>query len=216
MNTIFKQARSIVGDIEEFIENIENTAVTFELGIKEYFNGNNEQFEERCTEIRKLESDNDSLRSKIKRTLYTDLLIPDARGDVLGLIETLDEVLGIAEHVFVQFSIEKPIVYPFLKDDFLSLAEAAVKTVIQLVYACRAFFREPTQVHDFITQIHFWEHEADKVEERIKRKAFESEEIKEFSRRIHMRYFAEKISLLADEAEDVGERLEIYAIKRAF
>jgi uncharacterized protein Yka (UPF0111/DUF47 family) len=30
-----------------------------------------------------------------------------------------------------------------------------------------------------------------------------------------MRYFAERISLLADEAEDVADRLDIYTIKRS-
>ncbi len=175
-----------------------------------------EHFEERCSDIQRLESDSDSLRFDIKFTLYSDLLIPDARGDVLGLIETLDNVIDIAEKVYVQFSIEKPIIYPFLKDDFIELAEASVKAVHMLIPAVRAFFEEPKNVTDLLTQVHFWEHEADTVEKRIKIKAFKSEEIKLFSRRVHMRYFAEKISLLADEAEAVAERLEVYAIKRAF
>ena len=52
------------------------------------------------------------------------------------------------------------------------------------------------------------------VEEMLKRKIFGSEEITEFSHRIHLRYFAEKIALVSDVAEDVAERLAVYAIKR--
>jgi len=215
MPSVFKQARAIVGDIEKYLENLDNAADIFELGINEYFQGNLERFEERAQEVQKLETENDRLRGRIKTTLYTDLLIPDARGDVLGLIETLDGVLGVAEHVVDQLSIEKPLVYDFLKDDFIRLTEATVKTVKELVVACRDFFRDPVKVKDSVAKIHFWEHEADKIEERIKRKAFEAEEITEFSRKVHMRYFAERISLFADEAEDVAERLEVYAIKRA-
>ncbi len=114
-----------------------------------------------------------------------------------------------------QLSIEKPLVYDFLKDDFIRLSEAAVKTVKELVTACRAFFRDPVKVKDSVAKIHFWEHEADKIEERIKRKAFDSEEIPDLCHKVHIRYFAERISLFADEAEDVAERLEVYAIKRA-
>ena len=215
MPSVFKQARAIVGDIEKYLENLDNVADIFELGIQEYFQGNRERFEERAQEVQKLETENDRLRGKIKTTRYTDLLIPDARGDVLGLIETLDGVLGVAEHVVDQLSIEKPVIYDFLKDDFIRLTEAAVKTVKELVIACRAFFRDPVKVKDSVAKIHFWEHEADKIEERIKRKAFDASEITEFSRKVHMRYFAERISLFADEAEDVAERLEVYAIKRA-
>ena len=216
MVSIFKKAKGIESNIEKFLKNIELGASLFELGLKEYFDGEMEHFEERCSDIQRLESDSDSLRFDIKFTLYSDLLIPDARGDVLGLIETLDNVIDIAEKVYVQFSIEKPIIYPFLKDDFIKLAEASVKAVHMLIPAVRAFFEEPKNVTDLLTQVHFWEHEADTVEKRIKIKAFNSEEIKLFSRRVHMRYFAEKISLLADEAEAVAERLEVYAIKRAF
>ena len=38
--------------------------------------------------------------------------------------------------------------------------------------------------------------------------------IKNFSEKVHMRYFAELISLLADQAESVADRLDIYTIKR--
>jgi len=216
MVSIFKKAKGIESNIEKFLKNIELASSLFELGIKEYIEGKIDRFEERCSEIQKLESESDSLRFDIKFTLYSDLLIPDARGDVLGLIETLDNVIDIAEKVFVQISIEKPQIYPFLKDDFISLTEASVKAVQMLIPAVRAFFETPKNVTDLLTQVHFWEHEADTAEKRIKIMAFNSEEIKLFSKRVHMRYFAEKISLLADEAEAVAERLEVYAIKRAF
>ena len=61
----------------------------------------------------------------------------------------------------------------------------------------------------------FWEHEADKIEERLKRKVFARQDIKEFSKKVHIRHFAERISLFADKAEEVSERLAVYAIKRS-
>jgi predicted phosphate transport protein (TIGR00153 family) len=216
MQSIFKQAKSIVADIEHYLDNIDRSASIFEMAIKDYFSENKNQFKERCKEIGNLESENDELRGKIKITLYTDLLIPDARGDVLGLIETLDNVIDVAEYVSIQFSIEQPKVYSFLKDDFISLTEASVRSVSELITASRAFFRQPGIVRDHIKKVHFWEHEADKIEQRIKRKVFGSNEVEDLGQKIHMRYFAEQISQFADEAEDVAERLEVYAIKRAF
>ena len=216
MVSIFKRAKGIESNIEKFLKNIEFSASEFELGLKEYFEGRTDHFGKRCKEIQKLESDSDSLRSDIKHTLYSDLLIPDSRGDVLGLIENLDNVIDITQKVFIQFSVESPIIYPFLKDDFISLTEASVKSVHKLIPAVRAFFEEPKNVTDLLNQVHFWEHEADKTEIRIKKKVFKSEEIEQFSRRVHIRYFAEKISLVADHAEAVAERLEVYTIKRAF
>ena len=96
----------------------------------------------------------------------------------------------------------------------MELAELSTKAVEELVKASRAFFKEIKMVNDYINKVHFYEHEADKVEELIKRKAFESTEITLFSKRVHMRYFVEKIAAVSDMAETVAERLAVYAIKR--
>ncbi len=215
MNLFFQRARKIEANIDKYLDNITKAILTFDQGIKEYFNGNIDLFEDKFKETSQLESDSDELRRDIKYTLYRDLLIPDSRGDVLGLLETLDDVIDVTEEVLRAFSIEKPTVLSDFKEDFLSLTEMSVKTAKELVSASRAFFRDITHVHDFITQVHYWEHEADKVEERIKRKAFGSENIDKLSYKVQVRYFAERISLLADTAEDVAERLDVYTIKRS-
>ncbi len=212
---LFNRAKSIEGNIDKYLENILKSSLIFEQGLKEYFDGRQEDFEKRTVEIQKLESESDEIRRDIKYKLYKELLIPDARGDVLGLLETMDNVIDTAEMVMIRFSIEKPIVWPELKDDFIELTVASTKCVAELVSAARAFFREITKVADCLVKVHFWEHEADKIEERIMRKAFEGDFIDKFSLKVHMRYFAERISLLADEAEDVADRLDIYTIKRS-
>ena len=216
MNLLFQKAKAIEGDIDKFLDNISTAAMTFELGIKEYYGGKKEQFEAHCADIKRLEQESDSLRRNIKHTLYRELLIPDARGDVLGLIETLDNVIDKTQIVLLQFLVERPIVWEELTDDFLELSETSVKCIQELVSASRAFFRDIFHVADHLTKVHYWEHEADTIERRIKTKAFgDDSPIEEFSLKVHVRYFAEKISGVADEAEAVAERLEVYTIKRS-
>ncbi len=212
---LFNRAKSIEGNIDKYLENILKSSLIFEAGLREYFEGKREEFEKRTVEIQKLESESDEIRRDIKYKLYKELLIPDARGDVLGLLETMDDVIDTAEMVMVRFSIEEPKVWPELKDDFIELTAASTKCVAELVAAARAFFREITKVADCLVKVHFWEHEADKIEKRIMRKAFEGDFIDKLSLKVHMRYFAERISLLADKAEDVADRLDIYTIKRS-
>lgn len=216
MNLFFQKARAIEGDIDKFLDNIETAAMTFEQALREYYAGQAGPFEAHCEDVSRLERESDSLRRGIKETLYRELLIPDARGDVLGLIETLDNVIDNTQKVMLHFLIEKPIAWEFLTEDFLGLAEVSVKCIQALVSASRAFFRDISHVADFLTKVHYWEHEADTIERRIKKKAFADDSpIEKFSLKVHMRYFAERISLLADEAEAVAERLEVYTIKRS-
>ena len=61
---------------------------------------------------------------------------------------------------------------------------------------------------------HFYEHEADKVENKLKRAIFASNEIKDLAQKNQLRYFAVQIARISDEAEAVCENLSVYAIKR--
>jgi predicted phosphate transport protein (TIGR00153 family) len=214
MKIFSSKTKEVESDIDKYLDHVEQSALIFNLAIKDYINKKFDKFEERFKEVAEIERSSDELRREIKYKIYAYMLIPESRGDVLGLIETIDNVIDVAKKVLSHFSIEKPEIIDELKDDFMDLAEASSKSVIELVKATRAFFREINVVNDYINQVHFWEHEADKIEETLKRKAFNSDKIKIFSRKVHMRYFAERISLLADEAEAVTERLAVYAIKR--
>ena len=208
------KSKDLQTDIDRYLDRVENAALVFFEGVKCYMNHKIDRFNRLFIEISKLETEADNLRRDIKHRLYTYMLIPEARGDVLGLLENLDNIVDITEKVLEQLSIEIPEIPDLLKQDFIDLAELSMKAVNELVKASRAFFTEIKLVSNYINKVHFFEHEADEVEETLKRKAFRSEEIKRFSYRVHMRYFAEKIASVSDEAESVGERLSVYAIKR--
>ncbi|OQX70721.1 MAG: hypothetical protein B6D62_03780 [Candidatus Cloacimonas sp. 4484_275] len=215
MTKIFSnRTKELEANIDAYLDRVENAGLIFLEGVKAYLNKKNEKFEKHYQAISTLESEADNVRRDIKHKLYTYMLIPESRGDVLGLLETMDDVIDIAEKVLEQFSIEQPEIPEFLKSDFLDLAELCSKTVEELVKGTRAFFREIKLVNNYVNKVHFYEHEADDVEENLKRKAFNSAEIKRLSRKVHMRYFAEKIALVSDVAEAVAERLSVYTIKR--
>jgi uncharacterized protein Yka (UPF0111/DUF47 family) len=79
----------------------------------------------------------------------------------------------------------------------------------------RAFFEEISQVNDYVNKVHFYEHQADKNEERLKRKIFsdQCEEI-EIAYKLQLRYFIEEIAALSDQAEMVSEDVSVAAVKR--
>ena len=70
------------------------------------------------------------------------------------------------------------------------------------------------QVKDHLHKFYFYEKEADKIADLIKRKIFQNTEL-DLSQKMHLRYFVQHIDSIADEAEDVADRLSIYTIKRS-
>lgn len=208
------KVKSLEINIDAFLDNVCNAGLMLVEGVKAYIRKNDVRFEQCYEEISQLESKADTLRRDIKQKLYSNMLIPESRGDVLGLLETIDTVVDVCEKVVEQLSIEKPDIPSELEDDFIELSELSDKAVDNVVQGSRAFFTNIKMVNDFVNKVHFYEHEADQVEMNLKRKAFSTTEIQKFSRRVHMRYFAEKVALVSDVAESVAERLAVYAIKR--
>ena len=213
---IIGETKKLIGDLDIFWDTISRSALTFRSGINNYLAGRIEKFRSDLEDISKYENETDTMRREIKHKLYSHMLIPESRGDVLGLLETTDNVVDSIKKVLLQFDIEMPDIPDSMKDDFMELTKMSVKTVDEMVLASRAFFREISIVNDHINKVHYFEHEADKIEEALKRKAFNSKIIKQLSRKVQLRYFVEKVALVSDEAEAVCDRLSVYVIKRSF
>jgi len=212
---IMKKARKLIAEIEGYYDLISQSSLVFKAGIYDHLNNKCKQLETRVTELSELEHDADVARREIKHKLYAEMLIPDARGDVLGLLESSDNVIDRAKSVLSSLAIEKPAIPEFLIDDFRELTDTTVNAMDEMVKASRSFFHEIGMINDYINKVYFYEHEVDKIEERIKRTVFTSEEIIHLSHRVQIRYFTERIAQVSDDAESVCERLEISAIKRS-
>jgi predicted phosphate transport protein (TIGR00153 family) len=170
-----------------------------------------ERFLEQGTVI---EHDGDVLRRSIETQLYAQTLIPDLRGDVLRLLEDLDNLMNIYEADLYRFSIQRPVIPGEYRKDFLELVETAVACVECVVLSARSFFRDIEAVRDHNSKVMFHEHQADYICTRLQRAIFSSE--LPLAHKTHLLYFVERIDELANKAEDIADALAIYAIKRRF
>jgi predicted phosphate transport protein (TIGR00153 family) len=164
-------------------------------------------------QISDLERRGDELRRNIETALYTELLIPDSRGDVLSLLEDLDELLDLLKSSLFNISIERPEIPDGAKPDLREHVSMAVKAVESTVLASRAFFTDINAVRDHIHKIGFFEREADKFARRLKKSIFDSD--LPLERKLHLRDLVDTVEKLPDEAENVGDKLSIYTIKRS-
>lgn len=216
MGLLFSQTSRIEGDIESLLDNISNAVMMFPGAIKNYLDDEYDIFKKRMQEVKKLESVVDELRRQIRYKLYSKMLIPESRGDMLSLLETIDNVIDTTEEVLIQFEIQKPKFPKVFNKDIMELVEASCRAADFTVIAARGYIKNSDMINDYINKTYFYEHEADKVENRIKRKLFSSDEIvSDLAEKIHISKFIELISRLADDAQDVCERLSVATIKRS-
>ncbi len=208
-----RKSKVLEGQIDELLDTISRGSLVFRNGIKEYLDGEIGRFEAAIAELTGMESHADELRRTIESRLYLHSLIPEMRGDVLGLLESMDTVINSEKKTLLQFSVEMPDIPAEFCPDFLTLAEGSRSAAEEMVTAVRAFFHDFNMVKNYLHKVYFYEKEADKISDRLKRRIFASG--LDLSHKIHLRYFALHIENISDYAEDVADRLSISSIKRS-
>ncbi|MEE8515806.1 MAG: DUF47 family protein [Alphaproteobacteria bacterium] len=211
--SLFQRTHEVEKELDEFLDKLSQSALVFKQALHAYLrDGATQDFEIKKDQVSELESRADNLRRSVERALYAQTLIPDARGDVLGLIENLDFILNKIEGVLWHFSIETPEIPEEFREDFTDLTDQVVSSVEAIVLSARAFFRNIETIGDHMHKVMFFEKEADVVSTKLKRAIFATD--LPLSNKAHLRDFVELIDDIADHAEDVADRLAIYAIKR--
>jgi predicted phosphate transport protein (TIGR00153 family) len=213
MPRIFAKTKLLESQIDEYLNHGSQVGLLFLEAVKDYLGGREEEFESRRQQVSQLEKHADELRREIERQLYVETLIPESRGDVLGILEHTDQVISAAKRTLEQFSVERPDVPGELNEDFLELADYGNRAIQELVMGIRAFFRTSETVTDHAHKVAFWEKEADAVAVRLKRRIFAADV--DLACKMHRSSFVWYIDAVADQAEDVSERLSISAIKRS-
>jgi len=210
----FGRTKAIERQIDEFLDIVSEAGIVFEQGVALFIDRSGEEAcEQKVAQLRELEHRGDLLRMRVETDLYTNMLIPESRGDVLSLLDALDDLTDGFEADFVSLTIEQPEIPDDVKADFKDLVSAVVKSVEYTVMASRAFFRDLGAVRDHVHKIGFYESDADRVAIRIKRNVFGSG--LPLERKTHLRDWVDAIDCIADAAENVGDRLSIFAIKRS-
>lgn len=207
-----KSTKKLETQIDEYLDLVIKGGLIFKLGIKCYLDHQIDTFENYLSELRKIEGKADDLRRNIEIKLYTRTLIPESRGDVLGLMESCDKALNITTETLLEFSVEIPNIFPELKNDFIDISETSIACLENTVSGIRSYFKNIDAVRDFIIKVQFYRNETNKIAEKIKRSIFRTEH--ELSQKIHTRYFTFHIEKIAEQSEDVCDRLSIAMIKR--
>jgi hypothetical protein len=210
---LFSGTRSLENQIDEFLDKVSEAGMVFGRAMRVYLEkGPSDEFDSFLDHAADIERRGDELRRTIETELYLRTLIPDLRGDVLALLESMDHLVNVYEGDLFRISIQSPDIPEQFHSGYMDLVETVMSCVDSVVLAARAFFRDIEAVRDHCSKTIFLETEADKIGTKLQRAIFASS--LPLERKMHLRYFVERIDELANSAEDVADALQIYTIKR--
>ncbi|MDR1415676.1 MAG: DUF47 family protein [Odoribacteraceae bacterium] len=211
-----KGRNKTIREIDVFFDTIDESTLVFTSGIKNYLYNNQEPFHDNLNAMTKLENTSSELRRSIEGELHAHPLLAEMRGDVLRLLEHMENIVDILSRNLFQFEVEIPYIPVELNLDFVKLAEASALSVESIIPAAKAYFRTPASVTEKIHRVYFYEKETNKLAQSIKRKVFHEMTALKLSEKFHLRYFALHIEELSREAVKIADLLSVMAIKRNF
>jgi uncharacterized protein len=174
--------------------------------------GQSATFEDAVVHIHRMESEADTRRRSIEHTLYSKALLPESRGDLLGLLETYDKLPNIAETIAFAFSCQAATIPEELNANFRELVAINLEAYGLARGAVHALFKKPTDVPEATVAIEEVESRSDDAERKMIRSIFASS--RDTGDKILLREYVQLIGEISDRAERLADRVGITAIKR--
>ena len=209
-----KRANKLVEDIDRYFDLMDQSVLVFKEGVRNYLYSNTNGFNENLMKMSALDSESSVLRREIENALYTQTALVRSRADIMRLFEKTRNITDILNESLFQFEIETPFIPSELNQEFMKLTEFSTLAVEAVVPAAKAYFRTPDLVPDKISRAYFYEKEAVKYSQTIKRNVFHNMPSLKLSEKFHLRYFALHIENLSKAAENVADQLAVMAIRR--
>ena len=211
-----KKTNKLIEDIDRYFGLMDQAVLVFKDGVRNYLYSNKNDFEVNLQRQSVLEGEMEVLRREIENALYTQTALIRSRSDIMRLFEKTRNITDILYESLFQFEIETPFVPAELNPEFMKLTEFSCLAIEAVVPAAKAYFRDPDSVPDKISRTYFYEKEAVKYSQTIKRTVFHNMTSLKLSEKFHLRYFALHIENLAKAAENVADQLAVMAVRRTF
>ena len=171
-----------------------------------------EKAKELVQKVSSAESQADDLRDKIEFKLYRKALMPESRGDILGLVESIDRIPNWAEELTYDIYLQRVQFPENLLEKFRQLTEMNVECYHLLHKAVEALFTDIDTVFELTKKVDKKESEIDKLEHELIREVFDIEERLSYQNLLHR--IVRSICDISDKTENAGDRLTIVAIKK--
>ena len=211
---MFAKANKSIELINKFLNCVDQSLLLFKDGVKNYLYKDPGNFSSNLQSLANCEMESDVLRREIENTLYTQSLMPQLRGDIMRLLEEMDNLIDQAKKNLFQFDVEMPNIPGELIPDLIKLTQISTSAAESVIPAAKSYFSEPANVTEKIHRVYFFEKETDLLADVIRRKIFRDMSELKLSEKIHLRYFTLHIENISDIAEKVADLLTIMAIKR--
>ena len=210
---LFGAQHEIQKQLNDYFDHLNAMAADMRAAIETYLNQDADAFNGFFARINEAERRLDRLRRDIEEAIYGRSLLPDTRGDILGLLEGMDKIPNRMQALTREMTLQNIRVPESLHSSLLRLADGDVEIVRLLVQTARLFLDRPADVKAGANNISHHEHEGDAIEQEAIALTFRDAGLN-LAHKLQLRHLIDDLGSICDIAEDVGDRIVIAALKR--
>jgi predicted phosphate transport protein (TIGR00153 family) len=211
---LFKKEHHVERLIYAYLENIKLSQESFANALRECFlHGERcENFDFYLQQTHKYESRADDQRQEINDLMYGRALIPDSRGDIMGLLAALDVIPHLFENILYMIQTQRLHLPETLKVDLQALLNLCLETCDLLYRQTEALFNKSAHVRELFKTIDTNESHCDHFEHALITKLFDSDT--DPFLKLQLKDLILEIGEIANQADRVSKRINIISMKR--
>jgi len=213
LRVFFKKEYQIQSLMQRYLDELKLTKEHFLQALNSYFDkGLCEEFDFLLNQTHKAESEADDVRYEIETLMYSKALIPESRGDILGLLEALDRIPGLFQLLLYMIQNQKLKIPDFLVQDIRELTTVTLACCDLLCKEVEALFKKTEDIKALVQSIDTNESRCDHIERQIISKIFDSD-LDPFEK-LQLKEVVIAMGDISDQADRVSRRIYIISIKR--
>ena len=210
---LFKKEQQVEQLIYQYLDSLKMAEDNFLKAMNVYFQkGFCDEFDFLIEQTHKVESKADDTRYEIETMMYAKALIPESRGDVLGLLEALDQIPGLFELILYMIQTQRLRIPDFLVLDIKELIRVSLECCDLLIKEVEALFKKSGDIRALVSNIDNNESHCDHIERRIITRIFDSD-LDPFLK-LQLKEMVIQLGEISDQADRVSRRVYIISTKR--
>ena len=210
---LFKKQLQIESLIYSYLESLKMVVQNFSEALNFCIeNGTGGDFYFLTEQTHKFESKADDIREEIKTLMYSKALIPESRGDIMGLLESIDAIPRVLELILHMIETQKLAIPDFIVPDIRELIKVSLDSCDLMFKQASALFKRSGGVRPLVAKIDHNESHCDHIERRIITKIFDSD-VDPFQK-LQLKEMIINMGEISDQADRVSKRINIISMKR--
>ena len=210
---LFKKQRLVESQIHRYLEEIRGAQHSFADAFKACLGEDAScDFDEMKRQTHHFEALADDVREEIKTLMYGKTLIPESRGDIMGLLEAVDEVPRYFERILNLIGVEQVEIPDFLASRFEELLTVSLESCDLMTRQVEELFGAGSRIQELIAAIDARESQCDVIERDLLSGIFRSD-LDPFDK-LQLKDLVLLMGDISDQADRVAKQVNIIHLKR--